>query len=116
MDHHDWLPRSLLEASPYHGSLSISDLGSLGVGPVEHHIYDFGNLPCFLSFGAKRRCWELDSEGQPHERRYVDYRITCDERIADGVIYTTALRCFKHLLKTPQLLELPPERTEDDVN
>ena len=116
MDFHDWLPKSLLDASPYHASLSISDMGSLGTAPVEHHIYDFGTLPCFLSFGAKRRCWESDSEGKVHERRYVDYRITCDERCADAVYYASALKAFKHLLKTPSLLELPPERTEDDVN
>lgn len=116
MDHHDWLPKSLLDASPYHGSLSICDMGSLGIGPVEHHIYDFGNLPCFLSFGAKRRCWEQDGEGSVCEKRYVDYRITCDERIADGVYYASALKCFKALLKNPRILELPPERTEEDVN
>ena len=116
LDYHDWLPQSLLDASPYHGSLSICDTGSLGIEPVTHHIYDFGNLPVYLSFGAKHRRYEYDREGQLLERHFVDYRITSDERIADGSTCADALKCMKYFLKNPQLLEQPPETVEDDIN
>lgn len=116
LDYFDWLPRSVLDASPFHGSLGVTDQGSLGIPPVSHHIYDLGNLPCFLSFGAKRRTFEPDKDGAPAERHYVDYRITCDERIADGGYYASAFKCLKYFLKNPKLLELPPETVEDDVN
>ena len=67
LDYFDWLPASLINVSPFHGSMIITDLGSLGIGPIYHHIYNFGNLPVFLAFGAKRRVTELDRHGQPVE-------------------------------------------------
>ncbi len=115
-DYFDWLPRRFLDISPFHASLAVCDLGSLGIQPVYRHICDFGNVPCSLCFGAKRRVWEPDKDGQAAERRYVDYRVVCDERIADAYYYASALKCLKYFLKNPQLLELPPERVEDDVN
>ena len=69
-DYFDWLPMSLLRVSPFHGSMIITDLGSLGIGPIYHHIYNFGNLPVFLAFGAKRREVELDRHGQSVEHKY----------------------------------------------
>ena len=116
LDHYDWMPARLLEASPYHGSLSICDNGSLGIQPIEHHIYDFGNLPLYLSFGAKQRRYEYDKDGQLTERHFVDYRVTCDERIVDDGYLADALKCMKYFMKNPQLLELPPEVVEDDAN
>ena len=29
--------------------------GSLGIPPIYHHLYNFGNLPMFIAFGAKRK-------------------------------------------------------------
>ncbi len=54
MDYFGLIPDSLIEASPFHGSMIITDLGSLRIGPVFHHIYNFGTLPVFIAFGAKR--------------------------------------------------------------
>ena len=34
MDYFGWLPQSLLDASPFHGSMIITDLGSLRIGPT----------------------------------------------------------------------------------
>ena len=53
LDYFGWLPESLTEASPFHGSMIITDLGSLRIGPIFHHIYNFGTLPVFIAFGAK---------------------------------------------------------------
>lgn len=52
LDYFGWLPESLTEASPFHGSMIITDLGSLRIGPIFHHIYNFGTLPVFIAFGA----------------------------------------------------------------
>ena len=45
MDYFGLIPASLLAVSPFHGSMIITDLGSLGIGPVYHHIYDFEPCP-----------------------------------------------------------------------
>ena len=64
LDYFGLIPDSLIEASPFHGSMIITDLGSLRIGPVFHHIYNFGTLPVFVAFGAKRHAYEIDRHGQ----------------------------------------------------
>ena len=116
MDWFDWLPRSWLDESPSHGSLLVVDMGSLGTMPVEAAIPEFGDIPCAVSFGAKRKVLEPTEDGRCTERRYVDYRFTCDGRIADSYYYASALKCLKYFMKNPAHLELPPETIEDDIN
>ena len=116
LDYFDWLPRSWLDASPFHASLEVLDLGSLGIMPADPHIPDFGTVSAALAFGAKRKVQEPGPEGRSVERHYVDYRVACDGRIADSYYFASALKCLKYFLKNPALLELPPERIEDDVN
>ena len=60
LDYFGWLPQPILEASPFHGSMIITDLGSLRIGPVYHHIYNFGTLPVFIAFGAKYHKYEIN--------------------------------------------------------
>ncbi len=115
LDYFGLLPQFLLDASPFHGSMIITDLGSLGIPPVYHHIYNFGNLPVFVAFGAKRREMELDKTGAPVERKYMDYTVVSDERICDGYYFATAFKYFKYYLRNPELLETPPETVEEDV-
>lgn len=115
LDYFGLLPKIALEVSPFHGSMIITDMGSLGIPPVFHHLYNFGNLPVFLSFGAKRKVVELDKDGQPVERKYIDFCATVDERICDGYYYATAFKYLKYYLINPWLLETPPEKVEEDV-
>ena len=110
LDYFGLLPKSLMEASPFHGSMVITDLGSLGIPPVYHHLYNFGNLPVFLSFGAKRKAVELDKDGQPVERKYIDFTAVIDERICDGYYYATAFKYLKYYLNNPWLLETPRKK------
>jgi len=114
-DYFGWLPSSLLAASPFHGSMIVTDMGSLGIPPIFHHLYNFGNLPAFLAFGAKRRVYEFDRHGNPVERKYIDYTAVLDERICDGFYYASAFKYLKYYLNNPQLLETPPEKVEQDV-
>lgn len=116
MDYFDWLPRAWLDESPFHGSLLVVDMGSLGIMPVEAAIPDFGDIPCAVSFGAKRKVRELGEGDRIVERHYVDYRFTCDGRIADSYYFASALKCLKYFMKNPAHLELPPETIEDDIN
>lgn len=115
MDYFGWLPQSLLEISPFHGSMIITDMGSLGIKPIYHHIYNFGNLPVFIAFGAKRKEFELNRRGEMVERKYLDMKATLDERTVDGHYYATVLKNLKYFIANPQLLEQPPEKVVEDV-
>ena len=116
LDYFDWLPRTWLDASPFHGSVTVLDLGSLGLLPAECPLPDVGNLSCAISFGTKRKVKEPAENGALAERHYVDYRISCDGRITDSYYFASALKCLKYFLKNPVHLELPPEAIADDVN
>ena len=55
MDYFGKIPKFLLEVSPFHASVIFTSMGSLGIPPIVHHLYDFGNLPVFVAFGRKYR-------------------------------------------------------------
>ncbi len=114
-DYFDWLPGALLGVSPFHGSMIITDLGSLGIPPIYHHLYNFGNLPVFLAFGAKRMETGVNTEGQVVHRKFVDYKIVCDERICDGSYYASAFKYLRYYLKNPNELTHPPENVVEDI-
>lgn len=115
LDYFNLMPKFVLKASPFHGSMIITDIGSLGIPPIYHHLYNFGNLPIFIAFGAKRRVYELDRVGAVRERRYVDYTIVTDERICDGYNYAQGLKMLKHNLQHPECLTVPPEKVVEDI-
>lgn len=116
LDYFGLLPKKILELSPFHGSMIITSMGSLGIKPIYHHIYDFGNLPIFISYGAKRSVVSLDKEGNARKRRYIDIKVVMDERICDGYYYASALKCIKRFVENPPLLETPPEEIVEDVD
>ena len=115
MDYFSWLPQSLLDASPFHGSMIITDLGSLRIGPIYHHIYNFGTLPVFISFGAKRHAYELDRHGNMVDRKYVDCKFVMDERTVDGHYYAQFLQAFRYICQHPEIIETPPSKVVEDV-
>lgn len=109
------IPKKLLDVSPFHGSMIITDLGSLGIGPIYHHIYNFGTLPVFVSFGAKRHAYELDKNGVVHDHKYVDAKFVLDERTVDGHYYASAFKLISRIISDPSVLELPPEKVYEDI-
>lgn len=115
MDYIGWLPRFLTKLSPFHGSLFITSMGSLGIPVIYHHLYDFGNLPCFLSFGAKYKKNEVQKDGSVKEVPYVDFTFVMDERICDGYYYANVLKQFRILLRHPERLDEPPEKVIEDI-
>lgn len=116
LDYFGLLPKALLEVSPFHGSIYMTSLGSLGISPVYHHLYDFGNLPIFAAFGCKRRTMEIQPDGTVAERKYVDFRFTVDERTVDGFYYASFIKYFKRLFRHPEVLDQPPEEIVKDAD
>lgn len=116
MDYFGKIPKFLLEVSPFHASVIFTSMGSLGIPPIIHHLYDFGNLPVFIAVGRKYRKQELDADGNVVTRRYVDYVMNCDERTVDGFYYATVLKYFHKLLRSPEVLDVPPEEVVRDID
>ena len=116
LDYFGKVPKFMIEASPFHGSMIITDLGSIGMPSVYHHLYNFGNMPVFVAIGAKRKALELMPDGSLIERKYIDYKVTMDERICDGFYFAQTLKLFKSILSKPHVLEEPPEKIVEDID
>lgn len=115
LDYYGWLPRFLLGISPFHCSLLITSMGSLGIKPIYHHLYNFGNAPMFVSFGSTRNAYENNYKGEVVHNRYLDLKFTMDERICDGQYYASAVHALKRYMKHPELLEQPPVEVLQDI-
>ena len=116
LDYFGLLPKFLLELSPFHGSLFFTSMGSLGIPPIYHHLYDFGNLPAFGAFGMKRRALEVQEDGTVVQRKYIDVKFVLDERICDGFYYATFFKHYRRLLKNPEILDNPPDEVVRDID
>ncbi len=116
LDYFGLLPKFLLEVSPFHGSLFFTSMGSLGIRPIYHHLYDFGNLPVFGAFGCKRRALEVQEDGSVVQRKYIDTKFVLDERIVDGYYYAAFFKHYRAILRHPELLDLPPEELVADID
>ena len=116
LDYFGLLPKFLLELSPFHGSLFFTSMGSLGIRPIYHHLYDFGNLPVFGAFGLKRKAYELQEDGSVVQKKYIDVKFVLDERICDGFYYATFFKYYRRLIAHPELLDLPPEEVVRDID
>lgn len=116
LDYFGMLPQFLLEVSPFHGSVFFTSMGSLGIPPIYHHLYDFGNLPVFGSFGCKRRSLEVQEDGTVVQKKYIDFKFCMDERIVDGFYYAAFFKHYKRIILHPEVLDNPPEEIIRDID
>lgn len=113
LDKRGWLPRAIIDASPFHASMVISNLASIRTPHIFHHIYDFGTISQIVTMGtmedvAKKKGNEITLE------RYLPLGIVCDERVASGYGYAKAFHRLKEYLAYPELLEVPPTKVVTD--
>jgi len=116
LDYFGLLPKFLLELSPFHGSLFFTSMGSLGIPPIYHHLYDFGNLPVFGAFGCKRRALEVTEDGSVVQKKYLDVKFVLDERIVDGYYYAAFFKHYRAILRHPEILDIAPEELVSDID
>ncbi len=114
LDRHGMMPKAANRVSPFHTSLFITNLGSLGIKPVYHHIYNFGTTSIFLAMGKKRTVREIDLDGNVVKKRKIDLRVAADERICEGHYYAGAMRIMGKILLHPECLLTPPEEVKID--
>ncbi len=117
LDYFGLLPRFLLKVSPFHGSMVITSMGSLGIPPIYHHLYDFGNIPLFIAYGAKKKMI-VPQRGTcaPEYKKFLDFTVTTDERICDGYYFASALKVLCNILENPDVLDAPPAEVVYDID
>ena len=113
MDKHGLLPKKVIDMSPFHNSLCISNLASIRTNHIYHHCYEFGTTSVFITLGnlrevAKRKGGEVVFE------RCIPLGVVMDERISSGSYFALAFRRMRKYMRNPELLELPPEVINED--
>ncbi len=116
LDYHGWLPRFFLNVSPFHGSMIITSMGSLGIKPIYHHIYNFGTLPLFISYGVKRTAIRVRRDGTTEPRKLIDIKVVTDERICDGFYYASVFKLIRRYVEHPSRLTVRPEQIVEDID
>ena len=116
LDYFGLLPVKLKHLSPFHGSLFITSMASLGLPPIYHHIYNFGNVPMFVAFGITEIKHSMKADGSVETKKIMNYTLVMDERICDGYYYASALRLFKGILRNPWQLDEAPKEIVEDVD
>ncbi|MDR2655959.1 MAG: hypothetical protein LBC56_07865 [Oscillospiraceae bacterium] len=116
LDYYGAMPKSIEDSSPFHGSMFISDLASIRLPNLDHHLYEFGNIPLFVVLGGKKTENVLQDDGGIVKKKYIDFGLGLDERICDGFYFSVAFGAFKHYMAHPDELDSPPERVVEDID
>lgn len=110
LDRHGWLPRELVNASPFHASLLITNLASIRTNHIYHHVYNFGTTSVSIAMGNLREVPKRGRNGEVELVRCMPLGVVMDERIASGHYLALAFVRLKEMLLHPELLEQPGTR------
>lgn len=114
-DKHFSLPFSIIDGSPFHTSLFITNLASIRLNAVYHHIYDFGTTSIFIAMGQPVK--KVSKIGETvTEKKVIPVKVTVDERVESGYYFGRCFREFKKYISTPEVLEVKPEKIIPDPN
>lgn len=114
MDRHNILPKTVLELSPFHTTFFVTNLKSLGINHVHHHVYEFGTTGLFLAFG-KEKVVPVVQGGETVHQKHLGYSLVSDERFCDGLYFALSLRMLRKMMRNPAMLETPLEQKVEDI-
>ena len=104
LDNKGRLPKKIIEVSPFHTTAFVTNVGSLGIDSIYHHIYNFGTTSLFFAVGKKKKSYVFEDDEIVKER-CVNLAFVGDERICDGYYYAHSFKMLVRYLKNPELLE-----------
>lgn len=113
MDKHGLLPKAIIDMSPFHNSLCISNLASIRTNHIYHHCYNFGTTSVFITLGNQREVAKRKGDEIVFER-CMPLGVVMDERICSGSYFASAFRAMQRYLADPSLLEVPPAQVLPD--
>jgi len=107
LDKYNCLPKSIIEASPFHSSLFLTNVKSIKLNYLYHHLYDFGTTSAFIALGNNNAVPAYNDEQDLLElEEIITLGYTLDERICDGLYLSNSLRAMEHYILHPELLEI----------
>lgn len=113
LDRHGMLPKFLIKASPFHTSLFVTNLKSIKLGYIYHHLYNFGTTSIFVAMGKEKLEPYVDANKEVKAGKFMNVGFSLDERIADGLYMGKTIRLIEDFLANPDSLNesLPDDGT-----
>ena len=111
LDKYGLLPRKLIDISPFHTSAYVTNVGSLGIDTIYHHLYNFGTTSMFFAMGKKKKSYVYEDD-EIQKEKCITIAFVGDERICDGYYYANSFKQLLRYLKKPALLEVSPDEKE----
>ena len=115
LDRYGLLPGWLYDLSPFHCSMFITNLASIGLPGMYHHLYNFGNTSVFLAMGKFEKQYINTKDGIT-AKTVIPLGVNTDERICGGASYAMACGCFMKYINNPKLLEERPKTIRTEVD
>lgn len=115
MDKHNLLPKAIVELSPFHTSVFITNLKSLGINYIFHHVYNFGTTGLFFAMG-KEKTIPIVERNEITAEKHMGFGFVSDERFCDGLYFALSLRQLRKIMKNPECLEKPLDKKVEDVD
>ena len=113
LDRYGLLPKAIINASPFHMSVGITNLASIRTNHIYHHCYEFGTTSLFMAMGNLREVPKRKG-GEITFVRSLPIGVTMDERICSGSYFAAAFKTMQKYLANPELMETPPEVILED--
>jgi hypothetical protein len=104
LDRWHLLPGFFADPDPMYTSMVCANLGSIGLEPGYHHLYEYGNSPFFAVIGAFHDA-PLAVDRQLEVRPQVRIKYTFDERIDDALACALSLAGQKEMIEDPTSFE-----------
>lgn len=101
LDYFGLLPWWFMKGDGMFTSIFLANLGSVGMPPGYHHLYEWGNAPIFVMLGATEER-AIVEDGQVVAARVMPVRFSYDERIDDGVTARDGITTFISVLEDPE--------------
>lgn len=114
MDRHNILPKAVIELSPFHTSIFFTNLKSLGISSIYHHVYEFGTTGFFMGIGKEKNAAAVE-EGEIVPAKQLNFKLVLDERYCDGLYFARSFRLFRRIIQDPRQLEEKLEAKVEDI-
>lgn len=112
-DRHGLLGRVFVKASPFHTSCFLTNLKSIKLKYIYHHLYNFGTTSMFVAMGKEKMEPVVVNNKELTIAKIMNLGISLDERIADGYYMSKTLRLMEDIIANPECLResLPDDGT-----
>ncbi len=88
-------------------SILVSNLGSVGMSSIYHHLNNYGTNSMVVTLGKIHKEEVIYPDGSREVRDLLDIGTTVDERVADGFYYSQGVILLKKIIENRELLDIP---------